>query len=210
MFTRSMSVPSVFARRILPHLMASILLAAPALAAEPAAHHAPPHPKPLRKLARAHRTAYQRSAPRKPLHTEGIASAPSPSLLRPVVAPYLADGQARLRDATFWRPAGAWRPAHLAWEQIGMASWYGGPRWQGRRTAAGTRFNEHELTAAHATLPLGSRVLVTVPATGRSVVVTINDRPGTRSRIIDLSRAAAAELGILRQGVAKVELVAYN
>jgi peptidoglycan lytic transglycosylase len=208
MFTRPMSAPTVFARRILPHLMASILLATPALAAEPVAHHATPHPKPLRKLARAHRAAPHRPLARKPLRAETEASIPNQSeaLLRPAVAPYLADGQARLRDATFWRPAGAWRPAHLGWAQTGMASWYGGPRWQGRRTAAGTRFNEHELTAAHATLPLGSRVLVTVPATGRSVVVTINDRPGTHSRIIDLSRAAAAELGILHQGVARVEL----
>jgi rare lipoprotein A (peptidoglycan hydrolase) len=199
---------SALARRILPHLMASLLLATPALAAEPAVH-ATPQPKPLRKLSRTARAVPSRLPSRKPALNEIAESLPdeSSAQLRPAVAPYLADGQARLRDAAFWRPDGAWRPANLGgWAQTGLASWYGGPRWQGHRTASGTSYNEHELTAAHATLPLGSRVLVTVPATGRSVIVTINDRPGTRSRIIDLSREAAAELGILREGVARVEL----
>ena len=62
------------------------------------------------------------------------------------------------------------------------------------------------LTAAHASLPIGSVVRVTVADTGRSVIVTINDRPGTRKRIIDLSRAAAIELGILSRGIAQVTL----
>jgi rare lipoprotein A len=92
------------------------------------------------------------------------------------------------------------------WQQTGMASWYGGKRWVGHATSSGTRYNENELTAAHATLPLGSRVRVTLVGSGRSVVVTINDRPGTRSRIIDLSRGAAAKLGMLNSGVAKVTL----
>ena len=183
MFARPMTSRAALARRILPHLMASVLFATPALAAQPAVQ--PTAPKPLRKLARAR-----------------VHHRPS----RATVAPYLADGQARLLHAAFWRPEGAWRPARLGWEQIGLASWYGGPAWQGRRTASGTPFNEHRLTAAHATLPLGSRVLVTDPATGRSVVVTITDRPGTRSRIIDLSRADAAKLGILNAGVARVEI----
>ena len=92
------------------------------------------------------------------------------------------------------------------WKQIGMASWYGGVRWQGHRTASGTRYDEHELTAAHASLPLGSKVKVSAEATGRSVIVTINDRPGTRSRVIDLSYEAAKELGLLQRGVALVTL----
>ncbi len=90
------------------------------------------------------------------------------------------------------------------WRQTGLASWYGGKRWHGRPTASGELFDENSLTAAHATLPLGSRVRVTVADTGRSVIVTINDRPGTRRRIIDLSRAAARELGIIRRGIAPV------
>ena len=62
------------------------------------------------------------------------------------------------------------------------------------------------MTAAHATLPLGSQVRVTLANSERSVVVTITDRPGTRTRIIDLSRGAARALGILSQGVAVVTL----
>lgn len=100
-----------------------------------------------------------------------------------------------------------WSDASGSWRQTGVASWYGGRRWQGRRTSSGARYDENLLTAAHATLPLGSRVRVVVPSTGRSVIVTINDRPGTRTRIIDLSRAAAARLGILHRGVATVTLL---
>lgn len=99
-----------------------------------------------------------------------------------------------------------WTDASGAWRQVGVASWYGGRRWQGRLTAAGVRYDERQLTAAHASLPLGSRVRVTVADSGRSVMVTINDRPGTRKRIIDLSRAAAEELGIVARGVARVTL----
>src|ERR671926_1980444 len=86
----------------------------------------------------------------------------------------------------------------------GMASWYG-PGFQGRRTANGERFNTHALTAAHKTLPLGTRVRVVNKHTGRSVVVRINDRgPYVRGRVIDLSRAAARAIGV--SGVAKVAL----
>jgi len=97
-------------------------------------------------------------------------------------------------------------PVSPKWKQIGLASWYGGARWQGHRTASGDRYDEHELTAAHASLPLGSKVRVSVGSTGRSVIVTINDRPGTRSRVIDLSYQAAKELGLLNRGVALVTL----
>ena len=88
----------------------------------------------------------------------------------------------------------------------GLASWYGA-RYQGRVTASGERFDMKQLTAAHRSLPFGSKVLVKCPSTGRSVVVRINDRgPSPRGRIIDLSWEAARELGILRRGVAKVEI----
>ena len=93
-----------------------------------------------------------------------------------------------------------------AWQQSGIASWYGGSRWQGHATSSGTTFNDSELTAAHATLPFGTRVRVTVENTGRSIEVLINDRPGTRTRIIDLSRGAAHALGMIQSGVAKVTL----
>ena len=93
-----------------------------------------------------------------------------------------------------------------AWSQVGMASWYGGPRWHGHMTASGARYDENALTAAHATLPIGTRVRVIAIETGNSVIVTINDRPSTHSRVIDLSRAAARSLGILSRGIAKVSL----
>ena len=105
-------------------------------------------------------------------------------------------------DGTLWRERGSL----ATWQQTGMASWYGGPQWQGQRTTSGSRYDQNELTAAHATLPLGTKVRVTSHNGARSVIVTINDRPGTRTRIIDLSRQAAKELGILDAGVAMVTL----
>jgi rare lipoprotein A (peptidoglycan hydrolase) len=90
--------------------------------------------------------------------------------------------------------------------QIGMASWYGS--WHhGRRTASGEIFNMYRLTAAHRTLPLGSRVVVTDLVAGRAVEVTINDRgPYVKGRMIDLSYAAAQRLSAVERGVILVEL----
>lgn len=86
--------------------------------------------------------------------------------------------------------------------QAGMASWYG-PGFHGRRTANGERFNTHALTAAHRTLPFGSRVRVTNKTNGRSIVVRINDRgPFVGGRVIDLSNASARAIGVA--GVAQV------
>lgn len=88
----------------------------------------------------------------------------------------------------------------------GSASYYAA-RFHGRRTASGERFDNADMTAAHRTLPFGSLVRVTNPANGRSVVVRINDRgPFTRDRMIDVSRAAAEELGLVARGHATVEL----
>lgn len=85
----------------------------------------------------------------------------------------------------------------------GLASFY----WQGEQTASGERFDKSAMTAAHRTLPFNTRVKVTNPRTQRSVVVRINDRgPFTPGRVIDLSDAAAAELGIRSQGLARVVL----
>lgn len=89
----------------------------------------------------------------------------------------------------------------------GRASWYGG-KFHGRRTSSGERFDMNQLTAAHTTLKFGTRVLVRNLANGREVVVRINDRgPHIRSRIIDLSKAAAAALGFLHAGEASVVLM---
>lgn len=86
----------------------------------------------------------------------------------------------------------------------GKASWYG-PGFHGRRTASGEVFNTNSMTAAHKTLPFGTRVKVTSQATGRSVVVRINDRgPFVRGRVIDLSKASARVLGMA--GLSNVSL----
>lgn len=88
----------------------------------------------------------------------------------------------------------------------GSASYYAA-HFNGRRTASGERFDNAGLTAAHRTLPFGSRVRVTNVANGRSVVVRINDRgPFTRGRMIDVSRAAADQLGLVARGHGDVEL----
>jgi len=92
----------------------------------------------------------------------------------------------------------------------GEASWYG-PRHEGRRTSSGEVFDSHKFTAAHASLPLGSYVRVVVEDTGRSIVVKVNDRePPHGVRCIDLSRAAAARLGIVNRGIANVTLQAVS
>jgi rare lipoprotein A len=89
---------------------------------------------------------------------------------------------------------------------LGIASWYGSIR-QGHHTASGERFDKDELTAAHRTLPFGTMVRVVDLNSGKSVVVRINDRGVLfPDRVIDLSSAAADDLGILRSGVAKVRL----
>ncbi|QKG71879.1 septal ring lytic transglycosylase RlpA family protein [Erythrobacter mangrovi] len=88
----------------------------------------------------------------------------------------------------------------------GVASYYG-RRFNGRRTASGEIFDMHAMTAAHRTLPFGTLVQVTNPDNGRSVVVRINDRgPFHGNRVIDVSRAAATELGLIGPGHGQVEL----
>jgi rare lipoprotein A len=90
--------------------------------------------------------------------------------------------------------------------QVGKASWYGRPH-HGRKTASGEIYDMNALTAAHRTLPLGTRVRVTNTDNGRSVVVRINDRgPFVDGRVIDLSRAAARELGATGHGLVPVRI----
>lgn len=94
----------------------------------------------------------------------------------------------------------------LADPSSGAASWYG-PGFDGRRTANGETFDQNALTAAHRTLPFGTQVRVTYQGTGESVVVRINDRgPYAPGRVIDLSREAAEEIGLLGAGVGEVTL----
>lgn len=103
------------------------------------------------------------------------------------------------------------------WEEIRI-SWYGG-QFNGRKTANGERYNMHGLTAAHVSLPFNTKMELFNPANGQRVTVRINDRgpfdryaPGFPSNLqphperdVDVSRAAAGELGIIRQGVANVQ-----
>jgi rare lipoprotein A len=92
---------------------------------------------------------------------------------------------------------------------LGKASWYG-PGFHGNPTASGETYDMHELTAAHRTLPLGTRVLVRNQENGRSVVVRINDRgPFVDNREIDLSYAAAQQIGMVNLGLASVEVVPF-
>jgi len=93
---------------------------------------------------------------------------------------------------------------HLSYDQVGIASWYG-PGFHGKRTANGEIFDMYAMTAAHKTLPFGTILKVVDLETGRWVIVRINDRgPFVPGRIIDLSYAAAKELGILEKGIARV------
>ena len=90
--------------------------------------------------------------------------------------------------------------------ETGVASWYG-PKFHGKLTASGEVFNQEKFTAAHQTLPWGSRVKVTNLANGKSVDVRINDRgPFGKGRIIDVSRAAARALGMVGRGLTTVRV----
>jgi rare lipoprotein A (peptidoglycan hydrolase) len=176
-------------------VVASVLLMGPNVAV--AAHvHDTPGPTSLGSKHR--KSAQTRQSPHHVAQAQRVRRWPA-------VHPAAAHAPARMatfRTASFIDDSPATTGAH----QIGLASWYGGQRWHGNRTSSGDIYNQNALTAAHASLPLGSRVRVTLVDSGRDVVVTINDRPGTRKRIIDLSRAAAEELGILERGVAMVTL----
>jgi rare lipoprotein A len=97
-------------------------------------------------------------------------------------------------------------PSQPTLVETGLASWYG-RRFHGKLTASGEVFNQEKFTAAHRTLPWGSRVKVTNLANGKSVEVRINDRgPFGKGRIIDVSRAAARVLGIVGSGITTVRL----
>ncbi len=92
------------------------------------------------------------------------------------------------------------------YDVVGIASWYG-RRYHGRRTASGETFDMNSATAAHPTLPFGTRVRVTNLENGRSVVLRINDRgPFVRRRIIDVSRRAAQVLRFVQKGTARVRV----
>ena len=91
-------------------------------------------------------------------------------------------------------------------DQQGVASWYG-PGFHGRKTANGERYNQYELTAAHPKYAFNTQLCVRNASSGQTVVVRVNDRgPYAGKRVIDLSKAAAEEIGMLSKGVKRVEI----
>ncbi len=104
------------------------------------------------------------------------------------------------------RPGGPESGTRASAPQVGLASFYG-HRHRGRLTASGVRYDPAALTCAHRTEPFGTRLQVTELTSGRSVVVTVNDRgPFLRGRIVDLSLAAARVLRMIERGVARVRI----
>ena len=92
------------------------------------------------------------------------------------------------------------------YDQRGLASWYG-PGFHALDTANGERYNQDDITAAHKTLPMGTKVRVINESNGKSEVVTINDRgPYTKGRIIDVTIGAAERLGFVKRGIALVRV----
>ena len=111
-----------------------------------------------------------------------------------------AGGPERASDRT------SFRGYPVGYHEYGMASWYG-PGFHGKRTANGERYDMHQMTAAHRTLPIGSIARVRSLRSGQSVMVRINDRgPFAKERIVDVSYAAAEQLGMLGPGTVEVEL----
>jgi len=111
----------------------------------------------------------------------------------------------RIDDKTYYP-----LPSAEGFEQNGIASWYGNP-FHGRKTSNGETYNMHEMTAAHKTLPMNTRLLVKNLENGKETVVRINDRgPFVRGRIIDLSHEAANRLGVVAKGTAPVQITALG
>ena len=109
----------------------------------------------------------------------------------------------RVEDTAKRAPLSSKNAAETVAASHGLASFYS----TGIRTASGERFDRFAMTAAHPTLPFGTRLRVTSVATGRSVTVRINDRgPFVRGRVVDVSHSAAEALGMVGDGVAKVKL----
>ncbi|WP_428293691.1 septal ring lytic transglycosylase RlpA family protein [Hydrogenophaga sp.] len=141
-------------------------------------------------------------APRVPIHADACALGPPGWALAGLLVAVLALGGCA-GPANHESAATASTTSGREVER-GIASWYG-EKFQGRRTASGESFDMNDFTAAHKTLPFGTRVRVRHATTGREVTVRINDRgPFTKGRVIDLSRAAAEAIGIIQAGVAPV------
>lgn len=178
--------------------------AAPAPGDAPAAASAPAQAQP--PAARLPRPSVRAPRPAVPLTDPDTP----PALREPAPAsPASAPEPEAAKDAKEGRASGM--GLDLGGElgdfgEEGMASWYGA-RFHSRRTASGERFDMNDFTAAHRTLPFGTRVCVRSLVTGRAVQVRINDRgPHSQGRIVDLSRAAAQSLGLLGLGIKPVAI----
>jgi rare lipoprotein A (peptidoglycan hydrolase) len=139
----------------------------------------------------------------RPLALAALGLSLAGCMTTPTPVARLADGDEAGRIATAAprpKPQRSTRMASLRRFE-GVASYY----WQGQRVASGARFDPDGLTAAHPSLPFGTRLKVSDPASGKSVVVTVNDRgPFVRGRVLDLSRGAARVLGMESRGINRV------
>lgn len=133
-------------------------------------------------------------------HRERVAAAPPPPPSIATTPVPNSEPEAGLEEVPQGRPI---------YTEVGMASWYG-PPYNNRRGANGKIYDQNAVTAAHRTLPLGSRIRVTNLTNGRSAMMEITDRgPFVPGRILDVSLGAAKELGMWRAGTAKVRIDVY-
>jgi len=134
--------------------------------------------------------------------SNGLGPGESRSGARSGINPHKKVGKPYLIENRLYYPA-----VDKTYSELGVASWYG-PKFHGRPTANGELFDMNAMTAAHRTLPLPSIVEVTNLNNNRTIRVRVNDRgPFAKDRIIDLSKAAAQELGFIQQGTARVKVV---
>ena len=175
----------------------SVRHAGPVVARGKARHGKARHGKAVQgRLARAHRRAAQAAWVPAPVGARRASRGQAASIAS-VLAPAPVGTRRAARGSRFEAVS------HAGGGATGLASYY----YQGHTTASGAPFNPEGMTAAHRSLPFGTRVRVTHVGNGRSVVVTINDRgPFIGGRIIDLSRGAAGVLGMHSQGVASVRM----
>jgi rare lipoprotein A len=157
---------------------------------------------------------WEQSRPGQPSGSGGYYKDDGPGEKLPANLDQIADAQPRVEPLHRYanRPYQVFGKEYVPlafvqpYRQRGMASWYG-KKFHGQRTASGETYDMYAMTAAHTTLPIPSYARVTRVATGRSVIVRINDRgPFHQGRIVDLSYAAALKLGFAHLGSAEVEL----
>ncbi|MDD3311854.1 septal ring lytic transglycosylase RlpA family protein [Pseudodesulfovibrio sp.] len=145
-----------------------------------------------------------------PLRSHVYSTPPSGSSTRDAPSRYTGSADAKTRPYTVL--GRTYYPLQTAagYDEVGMASWYGSD-FHGKPTANGQTYDMYGVSAAHKTLPLGTRVRVTHLGSNRSVVLVVNDRgPFVSGRILDLSYGAARQLGMLDEGVAKVRISAIG